>query len=69
MKTQALILVFCAISGVTPRVMQERFWVESRSPIVSQRNYRHREVMAEPIMDRKIHNSPKTTHTHDEIVR
>ena len=70
MKTQALILVFCAIiCGVTPRVMQDRFWVESRSPIVRERNYRHREVMVEPIMDRKIHKMPKTTHTYDESVR
>ena len=78
MKTQTVlsfvICTFC-IHGVAPRVMQERFWVESRSPIVSQRSYHHRphhEVMAQPLMDRKIHNtlpSTKMTNGYDEQLR
>lgn len=48
------------IGGQEARVMQDRFWVESRSPIVSQRGSRHRDFWAQPTIDRKIHSLPTT---------
>lgn len=60
--TLKLCFLLCVvIGGQEARVMQDRFWVESRSPIVSQRGSRHRDFWAQPTIDRKIHSLPTTS--------
>lgn len=71
MKTTFTMFLLCvAFGGQEARVMQDRFWVESRSPIVSQRGSRHRDFWAQPTIDRKIHSIPtlhqKMTTDYDE---
>jgi len=76
MKNQVVLcfLIICYLGGVAPRVMQDRFWVESRSPIVSQRHRHHlRDLWApanpQPLIDRKIHAAPQKMTEYDENMR